>query len=920
LSVAVIAISLNLHAQEYDGSEGRTVLEELVVTAPGTRLTSGFETPKPTTTVDKLDIDARGATSIADYLNEIPAFVSSTTPTSTTDAGRFGGQNKLNLRNLGVDRVLLLVDRRRWVSSGIAGGVDLNTIPQVLIEQVEVVSGGVSAQWGSDAVSGVVNLRLNRTLEGGKLTVQQGETSRGDARDKFGSFGYGLNFADGRGHISFAAEYQDNSGIAQQSDRNWGAALWGIVNNPANTGPNDGIPARIVVPDVRLAFGTTGGYIPAQLGNPAAVAQIYFGENGQILPYDSGVFPLPLTTLPFQVGGSAGSAAIFNQMLVPLERKSVMALLDFEIRDNVSIFLDGSWAESDTNHVVVQPWNFIKGGPDIIRADNPFIPDVLRQTMAENNIPVLRMGRTNEDLGFITAFNDTKTWRIATGLQGDWNGWIWDAYWSHGEWGGAANVKNFNRASYAFAVDAVRDPVSGENVCRANLGGANAAPGCVPLNLFGIGSPSNAAISYVSGTQFFDTSYRQDVLSASISGDVFQLPAGSVAVALGLEYRDEKGSVRTDAISQSNGWFTGNAGPVSGSFDVKEAFLEVGVPLVDTTAGRSLDLTGAIRHARYSTSGSTVPWQLGASFRPVTDLRFRATVSRDIRAPNIAELFTAQLLNFGSIRNPASGESTLTQILTGGNPTLVEEDAGTITAGVIFQPSFVKGLNLSVDWYRTEIDNAVSTLPAQSIVDNCFALDVGCDNVVIANGSITTVRSTVLNVARREVAGLDFEASYMIDRFVGGSLSLRWLWSHYIENSFSPDGITKFDDIGVVGNASGGVATPNDRWNLTANWTRDRFGLLVQVVHIGGGTLFNNLGPEDINDNTVASQTMLNLSARYDVPFTRTNNLQLYAGMNNVFDTDPPIAPTDFLSNFPTNTSLYNVLGRNFYAGLRLNF
>lgn len=921
LATAVaMALAEPIFAQSEDEPEEEKELEEVLVTSPATRLTSGFEAPKPTTTVDKADIDARGTTSIADYLNEVPAFVSSTTPTSTSNSGRFGGVNKLNLRNLGIDRLLLLVDKRRWVSSGITGGVDLNMIPQVLIEQVEVVSGGVSAQWGSDAVSGVVNLRLNRNMEGGKLNAQYGETSRGDARDKFGSFAYGFNFADGRGHISFAAEYQDNSGIPQQSDRSWGAALWGIVNNPENTSPNDGIPARIVVPDVRIAFGTTGGYLPAQLGNHPAVAQIYFGENGEIIPYDIGVYPLPLTTLPFQVGGSAGSIAFYNNMVVPLERKSVMGLLDFEISDNVNFFFDGSWAESDTNHIVVQPWSFIKGGPDIITADNPFIPEVLRQTMAQHNIPRLIMGRSNEDMGFITDYSNAESWRIATGLQGDWNGWIWDGHWTHGEWDGSANVRNFIRANYAFAINVVRDPVSGENVCRANAGGANGAPGCVPLNLFGIGAPSQAAVDYVSGTQLFDTSYRQDVFSASVSGELLELPAGPLAVAFGLEYREEKGSVRTDEISQSNGWFTGNAQPVSGSFDVKEAFLEVGVPLVETPEGMSLDLTGALRHTDYSTSGSAIPWHIGASFRPVTDLRFRATVSRDIRAPNISELFTAQLLTFGSIRNPATGETTLTQILTGGNPDLVEEEADTITAGVVFQPSFVNGLNLSLDWYRTEISDAISTLPAQSIVDNCFELEVGCENIVIVNGSIATVRSTQLNVASRKVEGLDFEANYMIDQFVGGSLNLRWLVSHYIENSFSPDGISKFDDVGVVGNASGGVATPDNRWNLIANWTRDRLGLLAQVVYIGGGDLFNDLGPEDINDNSVDSQTMVNLSIRYDIPFAGSNNLQLYAGVNNVFDEDPPIAPTDFLSNFPTNTSLYNVLGRNYYGGIRLEF
>jgi len=904
-----------------DELEEERVLEEIVVISTATRLTSGFEAPKPTTTIDKLEFEARGTTNIADYLNEIPAFVGSTTPTSTTDSGFGGGVNQMDLRNLGTNRLLLLVDKRRWVTTSVTGGVDLNMIPQVLVEQVEVVTGGASAQWGSDAVGGVVNLRLNRTMEGGKLDAQYGVTGENDAKNKFASLGYGFNFADDKGHISFGAEYQDNSGIAAQSDRDWGAALWGIVNNPDNTGPDDGIPARIVVPDVRIAFGTTGGYLPQQLGNHPAVSQIYFGENGEILPYDIGEYPLPLSTIPFQVGGSAGSIAFHNSMLVPLERKSVMGLLDYEISDNLNFFLDGSWAESDTNHVVVQPWSFIKGGPDIIRADNPFIPDVLRQTMAANNIPVLAMGRTSEDMGFITDFSHAESWRIAAGLQGDFNGWNWEASWTHGEWDALSNsVNNVIRENRAFAIDAVTDPVSSEIVCRANAGGANGAPGCVPLDLFGIGAPSQAALDYIHGTMVIDRENTQDVVSASMSGELFDLPTGPLAVAFGLEYREEEGSTLPDDIAAAGGYFVTNSQPVSGSINVKEAFLEVGVPVIGSEDGMSLDLTGAVRYTDYSTSGSAVPWHFGAAFSPVTDLTFRATVSGDIRAANIAELFSAQLQNFSAIRNAETGEVTLTQILTGGNPDLSEEEADTVTAGVVYRPSLGSGLGLSLDWYKTEIDNAISTLPPQSIADNCIILGVGCENVEIVGGSIVSVNSTFLNVASRTVEGLDFEATYAFDQFAGGDLNLRLLVSHYIENSFSPDGITTIDNVGVVGNASGGIATPEYRSNLTATWAGARLGLMAQIVYIDGGNLFNDLGPEDINDNTVDSQTMVSLSIRYDIPFADSRNLQLYAGVNNVFDEDPPIAPTDFLSNFATNTSLYNVLGRNYYSGIRMEF
>jgi len=924
--VLLLGFTLPVFGQDDDQAVGEedTVLEEVLVTSSASRLQSGFESPKPTTTIDKAAFDARGVTNIADYINEVPAFIGSSTPSSTTLQASGTGSNFLNLRNLGFNRLLLLVDKRRWVMSTNFGGVDLNVIPQMLVEQVEVVTGGVSAQWGSDAVGGVVNMRLDRNFEGGRFEARYGATGHNDAKDKFAAFAYGFNFADDRGHVSFGLEYQDNSGILDQADRKWGRKLWGIVGNPEDTGPDDGIPALIVTPNTRLGFGTPGGYIPLALGNHPAVSQIYFGPGGEIFPYDIGEYPIPFAfaALPFQVGGSGGSLGLTTALLAPLERTAVMGLLDFEITDDINFFLDLSWAESETTNEVVQPWNFIGSGPDLIWYDNPFIPDALLEIMVENEIPVVAMARTNEDHGFITDNTTTETSRFAVGFQGDINGWAWDTYWTHGETDvlslGSNNPIIENRLN---AIDAVWDPVSGDIVCRANAGGENGAPGCVPMNLFGDGAPSQASLDYILGTSRIADTIKQDVVAASVSGEVFDLPAGPLAVALGLEYRKEKGSTDYDDIAESGGYFLLNGASLSGSFDVKEAFLEVGLPLLNTESGMSLEVTGAVRYADYSTSGSTVPWQLGATFSPITELTFRGTVSSDIRAPNITELFTAQSLAFDNIFNPDTGEVTLAKIIQGGNPDLTEEDASTVTAGVVYQPSWAGGLDLSLDWYRTEIDDAISLLPNQTIVDNCFELDVGCENVTIVDGSIVAVNSTLFNIAKRTVEGVDFEAVYAMDKTPGGDLTLRWLVSYYIENSFSPDGINTFDDAGVVGpNALGGVPTPDWRWNLSADYVRGQLGLLAQVVYVGGGDLINGLGPEDINDNSVDSQTLVNLGIRYDIHLASERTLQIFGGIDNVFDQDPPVAPEDFVANLGTNPALYNVIGRSYYAGARFTF
>jgi len=905
--------------------EDDRLMEEVIVTSSATRLTSGFESPKPTTTIDAAAIDARGSANIADIINELPAFVGSTTPSSTTLNGLLSGANNLNLRNLGTNRSLVLIDKRRLVANTnfLGGGVNINTIPQMLIKQVEVVTGGASAQWGSDAIGGVINLTMDRHLEGGKFQLRSGQTSQNDSKDMSGSFAYGFSFADGRGHFTIGGDYQDNKGILAQADRDWSAESWGVVNNPLDTGPNDGIPARIVTNDVLLGFGTPGGYLPIVFNNPA-VANIYFGPGGEILPYDVGRFGIPgaFATLPFQVGGSGGSLGLTTDLQTPLERKSLTVLFDFEIADDLNFFFDLSYADSETVHQTVQPWNFIGGGPDVIFADNPFIPAELQQIMTDNGVPALVMGRTNEDHGFITDTSTFETIRLATGLQGSFSDWSWEAYYTYGETDSRAEgANNPITQRRLLSVDAVRDPVSGEIVCRANAGGANGAPGCVPANLFGQGSPSQAALDYFMGTSIIIGNVKQHVFSASMNGEIFDLPAGRVAIAFGLEYREEKGATDYDDIAAAGGFFILNGTSLAGSFNVKEAFVEVGIPVFATTGGVSLDVHSAVRYADYTSSGSVVAWQLGTSLSLTDDFTLRGTSSLDIRAPNINDLFAAGFETFNNITNPATGDVTLATIFNGGNPDLDEERGETITLGVVWQPSAAPGLGMSVDYFKTEIEDAISTLPSQTIVDNCFALDAGCGNVTTVGGLITGVDATSFNIAQLTVEGIDFEASYNIADVAGGSLRFRLLASNYMEVSFSPDGMTTFDDAGVVGMDSlGDVATPKWRGNLSVNWAKDGLDLTAQVVYIGGGELINDLGPEDIDDNSVRSQTLVNLGIRYDIPFKNERYLQLFAGIDNVFDQDPPIAPFDFVSNLSTNTTLYNVIGRSYYGGIRFEF
>ncbi|WP_374593971.1 TonB-dependent receptor domain-containing protein [Sphingosinicella sp.] len=897
--------------------------EEIVVRA-STRLSSGFDSPKPVITVDRDSIEKRGLVNIADYLNEIPSFRATTTPQSTGLLSTDNGVSGLDLRGLGPRRSLVLVDQRRHVATDLSGTININLVPQTLVKRVEVVTGGASAQWGSDAVAGVVNLITDRELEGVKLDARYGLSDEGDAKDKFVSFAYGVSGADGRGHITFAAEFQDNSGVADQRDRSWGRKRWGIVGNPNDTGPNDGIPARIITKNVVLGLGTDGGYLPLALGNHPSVAQIRFGGSGEILPYDIGEYPIPnaFSALPFQVGGDGGAFGDDATLSVPFQRKNLMIVADYQLSDNVKMFVDATYARFEARNETVQPWSFIGGGPDIIISGNPFIPDALQQTMTDNGVPVLIMARTNTDHGFITADSESDTFRIVAGLEGKISNWNWNAYVSHGETNFTnRQINNVIVANRNFAIDAVRDPDSGEIVCRANLDGANGAPGCVPLNLFGDGSPSAAALDYIHADTMFRRKISQTVVVGAISGEIAELPAGALSVALGAEYRNEEASTTVDKLCQDGSMLFCGTQPIAGDVGVKEVFFEAGVPILKSDSGMSLDVNGAIRYTDYSTSGGVTTWQAGMTFSPVRDVTLRGTVSRDIRAPNITELYSTSLRNFDNIFDPFTNQVRLVPINGGGNPSLRPEKAYTYSAGLVYQPSWVDGLSMSVDWYRIKVSDAISRVPAQTIVTNCFDAGIGCEAVTLVDGALTAVNASFLNVARQVAEGVDFEVSYRVDSVGPGSLNVRGLVNYTIEQSLSPDGVIVYDDAGVVGpDAPGGSPTPKWRWNMSADYVIGDFGLLTQLRYVGGGKYLRGLTPEDINDNSVSGAIYVNMSARYNFETARGTAFQLYAGVNNLLDKDPPVAPLDFVDNIATNPALYDVIGRYVYAGVRAKF
>lgn len=897
------------------GAAGPAVagLEEVVVTA--SRVRTGFEAPTPVTTIGIDDIQARGSTNVADYLNEVPSFLASTTPATTALNSRENGSNVLDLRGLGAERTLLLINGRRHVATAPDNTVNINVVPSIALGRVEVVTGGASASWGSDAISGVVNLIPDQELTGFRLEAQGGTSEHGDADSLRLGGVYGHDLGDGRGHALLALEYSRDRGVLNQSDREWGRRRYGLIGNPNDTGPNDGRPARLIAENTNLFFANEGGLI---LGGP--LTGVTFGPGGAIRTNDFGAF----NDGNFQVGGTGGNLGQYIDLVVPGRRYNAFFTGHFDINQDLTAFAEASYGNSRSATETVQSFTF----PTRITSDNAFISPELRARLTSSNVAGFNLFRLNTDIGFVTADSQTETYRGVIGFRGSLSpAWRWDAYYQHGRTDYRnRQLNNLIVGNFRNAADAVINPATGQPVCRATLTGG--APGCQPINLFGFGSPSRAAIDYVNGVGAYDLALTQDVAAATLTGELFDLGAGKVATAVGIEYRSEKVRSESDALSRADAFLIVNAKPINGSFDVKEAFAEIVAPLLANKPGVDrLELSGAVRATDYTTSGSVTTWKFGGSWSPVADVRFRGTISRDIRAPNLGELFAFSRLSFANVSNPVTGRTDFTRVLTGGNLDLQPEESDGKNFGVVVEPRWISGLRLSADYFDIQIDRAINSLGAQDIVRSCAAgVSSACATITRdAGGTITQVNAQFINVARLTTKGFDVEALYRVpeDSFLalGGQVTLRALVTHVAEKEFSPNGVVVFDRAGeITPNAEPQFVSPKWRGTLTANYDYGQFSGFLQTRFVGSARYDNTFTTEDINDNTVQAEWYVNVGARWRVPSSTAARVEVFLGINNLFDNDPPPAPLNFISPLGTNPAFYDVVGRSFYAGARVGF
>lgn len=901
-------------------------LSEVVVTGSNV-IRNGYQAPTPVTTVQTDQLQAATPSRLGEALLQLPQFKGSPSPKSTFQVTLGLGGSNVSLRNLGSYRTLVLVDGRRVVPTSTRGDLDLDLIPNAVIERVDVITGGASAQYGSDAVGGAVNLILDKKFNGIETLVQGGVSKYGDGQSWKAEVTAGKSFADDRGHVlvSYSHNYFDD--IPSQADRPWGDDFYGILTLAGQT-PRVNILAHVGQPAAPGGAIVTGVFAGRQ-----------FLSGGVVAPFNLGS--------PRNASAAANSDGT-NQMQPiqsGLESDTVYGRIDYDLSDQVRVFAEGMFAKGNAFFDQGYSQYYIGTSAFTIFSDNAYLPASFKQEMASRGVTSFQMNRVNYDFGRALADLDNQTVNVTVGLDADLGAWKFASYASYGKNSGDYIVyNNIDNEHIMAAADAVINPANGQIVCRITLTNPTIQPGCVPINLFGNGSPSAAAIDYSRRDLPWTTDIEQKVVAASIRGEPFSLPAGPVAFGAGAEWREQKLDLQVDPlasytmtgtgirgfptalVNRTGGFTTLNPQPASGSVTVKEAYGEVLVPVIkDNVVLGSIDLNAAARYTHYSTNGGVKTWKVGMAWRPIPDLRFRGTYSRDIRAPNLGELFVAGSASQQSINDPFQGGRSYLVVARGvPNASLKPEKGETYAIGVVLQPSRLPGFSASVDYFNISINGVIASLSQQQTVDACFAgSTVNCGFIQRGgpNNDILNLYIPAQNLSKLKTSGVDVDVSYRTD-LADGQLALRGF------ASFTPEYITQSPGLRAI-NYAGEIqqrgslpfANPEFTGLVSANYTKGSWSVIAQERFVGSATYDNTfVEGVDINDNSVPAVFYTDLTLQYR--FEALGGKQtVFATVNNLFNKAPPLFPSGSVL-LPTqyNRSVYDGVGRYFTAGLKARF
>jgi iron complex outermembrane recepter protein len=921
------------------------------ITVTGSRIVrNGYQAPTPVTVETAEDLSEKAPSDIADALNQLPQFVNSGSPSKSTYvvatsplAGNF-----LNLRNLDPNRTLILLDGIRVPATSFDGSVSVDTLPQSLVQRVDVVTGGASAVYGSDAVAGVVNFILDKKFEGVKVTAQTGISGERDDRSDKLSLAVGKSFIDGRLHAIASFDYYNSDGLLN-GDRPLGGHGYcqigsGVASSPFQTLEN-----------CRSGFFTAGGTI----STAGPLNGYTFLPNGNAVPFNPG-----------GLGGvGAGPYSYLSPpslgLVASLQTEQGFARVAFDLTPDINLFVQASIGKATNGPQDSGLNNFTAGTPNSIPiySNNPYLTPSVQAALGTvpAGTPAFLLTRWayppyaqaigKNDFSEEPTEQVSNSYNILVGGEGKFGStWGWSASYSYGSSTFLSDSYEVNDPRFYAAVNAVRGP-NGNIVCQVTLTNPMAYPGCVPMDIFGVGAQSQAALNYVQGTSQWQVVNSINIVDANVHGDAFSLWAGPVSVVAGAEYRDQTLNqtsnsnpatpIDTDGLglpaaqaATLQHFNIVNVGFAKGSVDVKEAYGEAVVPLAHGLPfAEDLELNLAGRETDYSTSGSVQTWKMGVNYNPITDLRLRGSVSRDIRAPSLYELYAGVQQADVIVTDPHTGVTSTAETQTSGNADLAPEKGLTKSYGFVYQPTWLTGFGLSVDYYDISITDAIITTSLYTNLQTCQASDgtsPACaliirpypySNTTPANFP-TKFLTEPLNASSLTEKGIDFELNYRFraDQLIAsmpGAFELRGLATY----------LSSFDTVLAPGQpvqqSAGYFENPKKHGTLSIAYRtqhldvflQERFTGSFQMPTYGGEAVYADHGrAPDLayTDLTITYKPFLDIDLK---PFLTINNLfnvqapLLGASGSNVADL-----------TYPTVKQSYDVVGVYFTLGVKYRF
>ena len=944
-------------AQDYSTDDAKarekaTKLETITVT--GSHISNlNVVSPTPISVLTAADIKASGAVNIGDLMTTMPQLATTFT---MGNSGRYigtAGNSQLDLRNLGTNRTLVLVNGRRFVGSSAGStGVDVNLIPADWIERVEIITGGASAVYGADAVTGVVNFILKKNYKGADLHAQLGTSEHGGFNKNLFSLTGGMNFAQDRGNVAVSVEHSEQDAL-EFVDR-FGHKAYATILTP--DGPTDS------------ALISNGGSYTIYNGGTFSLGKSTDTSKRYVFDPDGSVRHQVFNGIYDNTGRCSDCDRLDTNQVAQLQpsykRTTASSVASFDITPEQRLYFEGTYSRTSVTKAA-QPAFGSGSSAYVITRDNAYVSPSLATLMDANKLKSIKVSRFDVDAGRRGEDTTRDTARAVFGASGVITGdWEYDASLNYGVTDETRhNLNNRIRDRFAASIDAVRDPKTGNIVCRSTLNPNAVNPnvggvldpialtvGCVPTSIFGAGAISPAAAQWFNTTTTTTSRLSQFVGGGMVTNNnLFQMPldAGAVSIAAGLEFRRESSRQITDPLDQAGLTFL-NAIPSSGgAYDVKEGYVETAMPLLSSrTLAKNLTFDAAVRFSDYSTIGHTKAWRWGLDWALDDNVRLRGTMSSAVRAPNIDELYSGQSQNFFSITDPCSVKqlknapnptvraancqalgiptgwtstnSASTEGLSGSNPNLKPETGHTWTAGMVLTPKFLPDFGVTLDYWNIKLTDAITAVGGQDISNHCVDATTGIGNIYCSNAKrdpvtheLVFIRSVNQNISAMSTSGVDI-GTYYSHPLLGGKM--RWDLNAtkviaFTEHPFQDDPSDTVQNNGTLG-------FPKWKATLRATYTLNNWLFNWNMRYFSSMLRVSNESYQSNPTQTTPIRAGAGFFNDVRAGYSFKNGLQAYVGITNVFDRNPPV--NLFGTGF--GSALYDAMGRSYYAGFNYKF